>query len=164
MVFCDFVGTTLLASVVVALGKLAGRVTPVEEMEPPSVDTASTFVRDFESVKLGNCVADGETAGTVTCSELESPLSVPMEMCCAAEASGTIVTPSVRAFAAAVAAAMAKTNNRVERMAVDLSGAGSRNLERDVQDYCGEYHRVVDSSLRKDSARLEARKKRSEDL
>lgn len=180
--FCDFVGITLLASVaspmsagepsawesndgdlLVALGKLAGRVTPVEETEPPSVDTASTSVRDSESVKLGDCVADGETTGTVTCSELESPLSVPMEMCCAVEASETVVTPSVRTFAAAVAAAMAKTNNWAERMVVDLSGTGSRNLAGDVQDYCGEYDFVVDSSLRRDSARLKAKKKRSDD-
>jgi hypothetical protein len=102
----------------------------VEEATPLSVDKASTFVRDSESVKLGDCVADGETTGT---------LSVPMEMCCAVEASVTIVTLSVRTFAAAVAAAMARTTNWAERMVVDLSGAGSRKLAGDVQDYCGEY-------------------------
>ena len=111
----------------------------MEETEASSVVTASTSVRDSESVKLGDCVADGETTGTVTCSELESPLSMLTEMCSAVEASGAVVTPSVSTFAAAVAAAIARTNNWAERIVVDLSGTGSRDLAGDVQDYCGEY-------------------------
>lgn len=131
--FCDFVGTTLLANVVVAFGKLEGRVTPVVEAETSaelaSVVAVSTSVRD-------DCVTEAETTGTVTSSALESTLSVPMETCCAVDASRIVVT----LFAAAVAAAIARTKNLAECIAVGFfSESRSRTLATDVQD-CGEFY------------------------
>lgn len=119
VVFCDFVGTTLLANVDVAFGKFKGRVTPMVEAEASvelaSVVAASASVRDA-------CVTDAETTGIVASSALENPLSVPMEMCCAVDVSRTVAT----LFAAAVAAAMARTKNLAVCIAV---GCFFRNRE-----------------------------------
>lgn len=128
MVFCDFVGTTLLANVDVAFGKLKGRVTPMVEAEASgelaSVVAASTSVRDA-------CVTDAETTGTVASSAFENPLSVPMEMCCAVDVSRTVAT----LFAAAVAAAMARTNNLAECIAVGCLFFRNREAESWRQMY-----------------------------
>lgn len=101
--------------------------------ELASVVVASASVRDA-------CVTDAETTGIVASSALENPLSVPMEMCCAVDVSRTVAT----LFAAAVAAAMARTNNLAVCIAVGcFFGIEKPNLgDRCIQD-CGEFYSVL---------------------
>jgi hypothetical protein len=142
VVFCDFVGARLLANVasstlareslirenkyilLVAFGKLAGCVTPVveaaESSEPLLVVTTPTSVCASELVQLDDTVIDAETAGTVTSSALESPLSVPTKTCCTVDAPITVVTLSGKMVAAAVATALARTKSLAERIVVDF--------------------------------------------
>lgn len=177
VVFCDFVGATLLANVAlsmlarripargnggilhVAFGKFKGRVTPMVEAEASeelaSVVAASASVRDA-------CVTDAETTGIVASSALESPLSVPMEMCCAVDVSRTVAT----LFAAAVAAAMARTNNLAVCIAVGCF-FGNREAESWRQMYTRLRRillRTCDScGYAKDSTRLRAKKSKGDD-
>lgn len=123
--------------------------------ELASVVVASASVRDA-------CVTDAETTGIVASSALENPLSVPMEMCCAVDVSRTVAT----LFAAAVAAAMARTDSLAVCIAV---GCFFRN--REAESWRQMYTRLRRILLRtcdscgyaKDSTRLRAKESKGDD-
>lgn len=86
-----------------------------ESSEPLSVAVCVSGL-----VQPDDGVMDAETAGRVASSVFGSPLSVPIKTCCVVDTPTTVVALSGKTVAAAVAIAVARTNNCEERIVIDF--------------------------------------------